>query len=94
MRKILIISLLSSLVFVSCTKTDFKKVTVIKDCTGSYLRIDNKEYFVCNPEKINNVESGKEIEVNYKFSSQCDDGLIRCAMVHENNGRVKIEKVK
>ena len=41
-----------SLLLISCEKERTEKVTVIKDCTGSYLRFDGKDYLICNREKI------------------------------------------
>ena len=78
----------------ACTKTDFRKATVIRDCTGTYLQINSDDYFVSNPHLLSNIESGKVIEVNYKLTSLCDDGAIHCAMLHEKKGCVKIEKIK
>ena len=40
-----------SLLLISCEKERTEKVTVIKDCRGSYLRFDGKDYLICNREK-------------------------------------------
>ena len=78
----------------ACTKTDYETRTVIKNCTGVYLRIDSKDYFVCNPEKLAKYGNNAEIKVAYSMCSECtSDGPV-CLLVYPNNGWLKINKVK
>lgn len=71
------------------------EATVVKDCTGSYLRMNNKDYQVCNVDVLSDYESNSKIEVNYKSISTCDWGdQIICEMYHENEGLIEITGIK
>lgn len=73
MKKFVILLLITStLCFYSCSK-DFIKVdaTVEKNCTGSYLKIDNKFYYVCNADKITSYNTGQAISVTYEVLEGC-----------------------
>lgn len=96
MKSILLSSFVSTaLVFTSCTKVNYKNATVIKDCTGSYLRINEKDYHICNDETVENYQSGEEVTASFKKIENCsNDTLIVCELYHQNEGWIEVTEVK
>ena len=92
-----IITILSLTLF-SCSKAKNEKMTVVKDCTGSYLRFNNKDYRVCNFESVASFNNGAEVEASFKKIETCSDSgngvLICCWLAHEDEGWIKVEKIK
>ena len=72
-------------------------MTVIKDCTGVYLRSkDGAEYLVCNNSTLNAYGNGDEIKVEIETVNECY-GLqepVTCTTVHPNQGKVEVVKIK
>ena len=85
--------------FLSCKKECGKSqtVTVVKDCTGTYLRVDGKDYLVCNREKVSSFADGTTVNASFKKINECDgsakDAFV-CMMFHENEGWIKVEKIQ
>lgn len=81
----------------ACNKRekDASSATVQKDCTGTYIRVLEKDYQVCNESILAIYESGKQIQVTYKNISDCPalSGKIVCMMYHEHEGLVEITSV-
>ncbi len=68
---------------------------VVRDCTGTYLRINKKDYHVCNIERIATYADGQTIKAAFKKIGECEkQPEIVCMMFHENEGWVEITKVK
>ncbi|MBL4653553.1 MAG: hypothetical protein JKY53_11945 [Flavobacteriales bacterium] len=81
--------------FTSCSKVNNKDMVVIKDCTGSYLRFNGKDYHICNLETVANFESETEVQASFKKSNMCSsEVVIVCRMVHENEGWVYVTKIE
>jgi hypothetical protein len=82
----------------STNATTTTEVKVVKDCTGTYIRYHEKDYQVCNFEKLQDIEDGKLITVELYRMEACDNpafnDLIVCMMVHENEGWVNIVSIK
>lgn len=79
----------------SCDKYS-PNVVVVKDCTGSYIRIDQKDYLVCNYEVLQPYADGDEIHVEFEKITNCvylGDPII-CEMYHPNEGFIEITKIK
>lgn len=79
----------------SCSKWS-KKMEVIRDCTGVYLKLDSKEYKVCNESKLDNVATGEKIKVDYDVLTECF-GLIEqpvCMMYHEYEDLIEVVRIK
>lgn len=94
MKKTVLIFLFGFIILLSCNKANDEKVTVIRDCTGTYLRISENEYKVCNPEKIKNYIHGTTIVASYRITSNCKENSFACHMVHPFEDYVKINRVK
>lgn len=70
-------------------------MTVIKDCTGSYLRFNDKDYHICNIEIVENYNDGTEVNASFKNIDDCPDNAeIVCEMLHNNEGWVEVTKIK
>jgi hypothetical protein len=93
---IFIFATIASLALSSCKVLEDKS-TVIRDCTGTYLRINSKDYHICNPEAIASVAAEKEITAQYVKLKECNgsakDGMV-CMMYHENEGWIEVKKIK
>jgi len=56
---------------ISCSKERNIKAIIVEDCTGTYLRINSKDYKVCNLEMIENFTSGQKVEVSFEKIDDC-----------------------
>ena len=91
--KTITLSLVSLFVLFSCSKKE-ANATVIKDCTGDYIRIDSKDYIICNDEMVVNFENETKVNVEYDKVDQCDrpsDAV--CLMLHLSEGTIKLTKI-
>lgn len=75
---------------VECKK--FKYVTVVKDCTGVYLRDQQKDYLVCNYEVLNAYSNGTSVRATYQHIGSCPklDTVVVCEMLHPSEGLVEV----
>jgi exopolysaccharide biosynthesis protein len=97
MKKIQIILIMFAIVFSlsSCEKLTNVEVTVIKDCTGSYLRYEGKDFHICNYETVKNIENETIIKASFKKVEKCNsDTLAVCMMYHENEGWIEVLEIK
>ncbi|WP_228410898.1 hypothetical protein [Chryseobacterium taklimakanense] len=80
----------------SCSVSNVKSTaTVIKDCTGTYLRINKEDYQVCNADILKNHQQGSTVSATYRKVQKCPelDGRIVCAMYHEKAGNIRIHSI-
>lgn len=71
--------------------------TIVKDCTGTYLRVkENEDYLVCNSEILQSKKEGEKVSVVFDKTDKCPerDGKIMCMMYHENKGMIRIKSVQ
>lgn len=67
---------------------------VIRDCTGTYLRIDSKDYQVCNTEMMSNYAEGTMVNASFRKIDDCPSKPeITCMMFHENEGWIEISTI-
>ena len=74
-----------------------KNATVIKDCTGTYLRLNGKDYKVCNIEKVSSYQTGIDISVCFKELKDCEGTgniVATCYMLHQFESWIEIEHIK
>lgn len=69
-------------------------MTVIKDCTGSYLRFNGKDYQICNIEIVEGFESGVEVEASFERIEDCKNNWVVCFMLHENEGWINVTEIE
>ena len=82
---------------ISCKKIVHQSSTIVRDCTGTYLRINEKDYQVCNLEKVNPYADGDLITVTYKKINKCsssNNDAITCKLFHANEGWIEVTKIK
>ena len=70
--------------------------TIVRDCTGTYIRVEGKDYLVCNFKKIQNYKEGSKAKVSYEIPKECPefDGIAVCMMYHEHVGMIRILSIK
>jgi len=96
-RIILILFTVFLVALISCNKERNQSATVIKDCTGTYLRIDSKDYHVCNVEATESFVSEQSIIVTYTKIEGCNNPNSKpteCKLLHINEGWIKVKKIK
>ena len=74
-----------------------EKAVLLRDCTGTYLRIKNTDYKVCNLKKVADFESGTTVSVSFKKIPECNgDGNfeILCKMLHHFESWIEVEGVR
>lgn len=95
MTKNLLIAVFALLILSSCGKFA-QKATINRDCTGTYLEINNKDYFVCNSSIVSSFADGSKIRVKYRSLSVCeaDNTPSVCELYHKHYGRIEITEIK
>ena len=92
-----IIYLFSILLFsnFTCNKEESTKMTVVKDCTGVYLRFNAKDYQVCNEEKLDSYSDGTELDIVYQNITSCPslNNKIICMMYHAREGWIEVKSI-
>ncbi|HEX8516345.1 MAG TPA: hypothetical protein VF868_09115 [Bacteroidia bacterium] len=81
----------------SCRKERNQAATVIRNCTGTYLRVDGKDYHVCNLEKAASFGDNTAVTVTFKKIKSCNGSAqneIVCMMAHPNEGWIEIDRIK
>ena len=70
--------------------------TIVRDCTGSYVQMNGKDYLVCNFKKIENLKTGSKISGTYEVPTECPEfnGIAVCMMYHEHAGMIRILTLK
>lgn len=85
------------ILFSSCRKEKLDRMTVVRDCTGTYLRFEEKDYHVCNISKLASYSDGAKVKVSFNRIEQCtlpNDGQAICEMMHINEGWIEVKEIK
>lgn len=80
-----------------CKKDGFTTATVVRDCTGTYLRWEEKDYHVCNLEKVEPFAHGTKVRVLFKSIHECKGsavGVPVCEMYHPSEGWIEVIKIQ
>lgn len=97
--KILALGVFSIFLF-SCSSIVHDRLitgSVVRDCTGTYVRIGEKEdYLVCNSDILKDKKAGEKVSVIYDNTKNCpeSEGKAVCAMYHESKGIIRIKSIK
>jgi hypothetical protein len=89
--------ILAMITLFSCAKGTYEQMTIVRDCSGTYLRQDGKDYHVCNAEKVSEYSNGKTLTVTCKQLAGCNNPAadqVTCKLFHYNEGWVEVVKVK
>jgi hypothetical protein len=81
----------------SCEKQGNESMQVIRDCTGTYLRKDGKDYMVCNLEKVSQFADATKVKASFIRISECKGSAINqivCLMYHQNEGWIEVKEIK
>jgi len=95
MKKVCYIAVLGAALLFSCLKKG-QPVTIVRDCTGSYLRMDGKDYHICNTEKTDAFVTGAEVNARFLKIGSCKgeaNDMPVCEMLHENEGWIKVKRI-
>ena len=90
---ILCLALLTS----GCRKHS-ETMTVVIDCTGTYLRLDDdgQDYKVCNLDMMEGFEAGDQVTVSFFKELDCDDPSqpeVICALEHAFESWIRVESI-
>ena len=80
--------------FSSCTAIKpAQDATIVRDCTGTYLRISGKDYQVCNTDLLKEIKDGATVKATFEKIENCKEfeGKSVCMMYHENEGLILIK---
>ena len=96
MKKSLSITTVAVLLTLFSCKRETNTMTVIKDCTGTYLRMDGKDFHVCNIGKLSLFSTGTTVNATFKKIDNCKrlEDMVVCKMLHPNEGLIEIVKLK
>ena len=83
----------AALLLGSCEK-ECKTMLVVRDCTGTYLRENGKDYFVCNKDKLASFNDGATVEATFHSIPTCSSEEVACMLYHQNEGPVVVDEVK
>ena len=80
--------------FFGCEKSK-TRMTIIKDCTGTYLRDNSRDYYVCNSDLLDSYSTGDKVNVSYSELEECFGILeaITCEMDHPYKGKIEIAEI-
>lgn len=92
-KRLYLIFPIIALTLMGCTKMN-TSAEVIKDCTGVYLRIDGKDYLVCNDDVLSGKEDNEMVKVRYEIINECDQPPeLQCYMAHDYEGVIEVKSV-
>lgn len=96
MKKYLLIPMMFILSSNSCKNENLVPAKIVRDCTGTYIRMDSKDYMVCNIDKLESFKDGADVQVAYSKITNCAEANNRavCLMYHQNEGWVEVSDVE
>lgn len=83
-----------ALIFSSCGKV-MRNGKINRDCTGTYLELNNRDHLICNPSMTNSIPDGESVKVKFNTKSSCpssDQNI--CELYHKSYGFVEITEIK
>lgn len=83
-------------VFSCSSANNPESAKVVRDCTGTYLQIDKKDYLVCNSAIFKNFKEGQTVSATFEKADYCSEfeGQVVCMMYHKNDGKILVTSVK
>lgn len=96
MTKYILTSLLGiTLLLSSCGKIT-QNGEIVRDCTGTYLQLNNRDYLICNPSMVSSQPSGSHVKVKFRHLGKCSGNSDQaiCEMYHHSYGFVEISEIK
>ncbi len=95
MKKLTYLVIALPMLAISCTKDCNKPMTIVKDCSGAYLRDGGRDYHICNSGIVDTYADGTKVKATYHKITDCKDKSdeVVCAMYHANDGWIEITKI-
>jgi len=93
--KTLYLFLLSLTLLVACNKVNDQAVVLERNCTGTYLQFNDKNYKVCNTDKTAPYEDGQTLTASFRKISDCpsDSGFI-CQMAFPYESWIEVKSIR
>ncbi len=87
--------LISLAILSSCERVSGVKGEIVKNCTGSYLKIEDTNLRICNSKLVADLPDGSLVKASYKEPKICKaDEEIVCMMYYEYDADIEITKVE
>lgn len=88
-----------SLLLFSCAamKEKVSTGTIVRDCTGTYLRTGaNEDYLVCNAQVLASKKAGEKVSLTYVDAKECkeNEGKVICMIYHESKGMIRVKNAQ
>lgn len=96
MKQLLAILILALAPFVltNCSKI-YSDATVVRNCTGEYLKMGKKHFLVENKEILSGIDTGSSIDVKYERVLEPEpSNEIICLLYFEFEGVIRVTELK
>ncbi len=72
-----------------------EKVQIVRDCSGTYIRMNDWDYKVCNDKELGTIENNAFLNLSFIDINKCKlpEGTAVCMLYHEHVGSVKILEI-
>ena len=72
-----------------------EKVQIIKDCSGTYIRMNELDYKVCNEKELATIKNNTFLSLSFIDFNKCKlpEGVAVCMLYHEHVGSVKVLEI-
>lgn len=90
--KLFVGAAVSILLLGSCGVTREMQGTIVKDCTGTYIRHNNIDFKICNESEIGSAYVDQRITINYKEVNDCKNAST-CPIYHPSAKNIKVKKI-
>lgn len=83
----------------SCHRKCGKSATIIRDCTGTYLRWNDADYYIVNDERTKAFGHNEVVKVTFKDVTKNADQMTfnnesNCMLYHAIEGFVEIKRIE
>lgn len=98
-RDLLLVLLILIIILPSCNRKYSQSASIVRDCTGTYLRWKNADYYILNDEITDEFNDAEEVNVTFKDVTKNTDKLTfenesNCMLYHAIEGIVEIKKIE
>lgn len=92
---LLFLGVIFSVTFTSCNKS-LKDAAIIRDCTGTYARMNDADFLISNPSSVEKFDDQEKVRILFEKAqnNQVDGSPGICYMYHEYDGVIRIIDVK
>ncbi len=95
MKRLLLLISLPAIAALSCNKVQERQMIVVRDCTGTYLRLNQKDYQVCNTSATDMFAAGTLVKASFKSIEGCSQApQFVCELYHPSDGWIKIVHIE